>query len=165
MTTAAAAPSRTNSLLWGSLVSGAYGSAATALMFLLLDGIQGQPLATASMLGGVVLLGADPSAAAFRLDMVALYSLVHLLAFVGIGAAATTAYQAWPWARSTPVLLSGLTAALTAGFLLVNSLLYPGLLEVVGMPGLLAGNVAAATAMTWVLRSGLAAPTPTGAGS
>ena len=54
------------------------------------------------------------------------------------------------------MILGGLlTISLTLGFLLADAVLYPGLLEVVGLFGLVAGNAAAAAAITWVLRAGL----------
>lgn len=156
METAAAYPSRTSDLLWGSVVSGSYASAATALFFLLVDGAQGQPLFTASLLGSVVLLGQDPMAVdAFRLDMVALYSLVHLAVFVLAGAVTTALYLRWEAIRQPLVLVLLVTASLTAGVLGVDAVLYPGVVARVGIVGIVAGNLAAAAAMAWVLRSGV----------
>lgn len=144
--------------LWGAVISGAYASAATALLFLLIDSLRGQPLQTASTLGSAVLLGQDPtSQAPFRLDVVALYSLVHLGAFVLIGAAATKAYQTWELIRPPALLALLLAVALTFGVIAVDALFVPGVVTAIGPVALVAGNVAAAVAMTWVLSSGLAA--------
>lgn len=146
--------------VWGAVVSGAYASAATALLFLVIDSVRGEPLQTASTLGSVVLLGQDPGATApFRLDMVALYSLVHLAAFVLIGAAVTLAYQHWERIRSPGALVGLVTLGLTAGAGLVDALFFPGLVSAIGPLALVAGNLAAALAMAWVLDSGLATAT------
>jgi hypothetical protein len=154
--TAARASDRSSDLLWGALVSGAYASAATALLFLIIDGIQGQPLQTASLLGSVVLLGQDPSSAAtaFRLDMVSLYSFLHLAVFVLVGAAATKLYLSSSLMRRPLALVAVLTASLTAGGLLADAFLYPGIVSALGALNVVAGNLAAASAMTWVLAAG-----------
>ncbi|MGD8873350.1 MAG: hypothetical protein PVJ80_17365 [Gemmatimonadota bacterium] len=143
--------------LWGAAVSGAYASAATALLFLVIDSVRGEPLQTASTLGSVVLLGQEPSSPGpFRVDMVALYSLIHLGAFVLIGAAATRAYQTWDRLRTPVALALLLTIALTGGVALVDALFFPGIIWAIGPWAMLGGNVAAAVTMTWVLDSGLA---------
>ena len=104
----------------------------------------------------MVLLGLEPSAVgAFRLDMVALYSLVHLAVFVLVGAAATALYSRWAVVRRPVVLVSLVTGSLTVAVLTADALLYPGIVEAVGRLNTFSGNLAAAAAMTWVLRSGL----------
>lgn len=155
MDTAVATTSRSDTL-WGAVVSGAYASAATALLFLVIDSLRGEPLQTASTLGSVVLLGNDPSSPGpFRVDMVALYSLVHLAVFIGIGAVATMVYRRWKRIRAPLALGTLLTVVLTGGVALVDGLFYHGLVAAIGPAALLAGNVAAAAAMTFVLGSGL----------
>lgn len=162
MNTAVATRARSD-IVFAALLSGAYASATTALLFLIIDASRGQPLYTPSVLGEMVLLGQDPnSVGPLRLDMVALYSLVHLVAFVLIGGLATALYQAWENVRPPVVMATVLTVLLTGGVLLMDRVAYPGLAEAVGPLALIAGNIVAATTMTWVVRSGLSPePEPT----
>ncbi|MDH3207153.1 MAG: hypothetical protein OEO79_11110 [Gemmatimonadota bacterium] len=153
--TAATATTPRNSIAFAALTSGAYASAATALLFLLVDATRGQLLYTPSLLGQVVLLGGDPaSVEPLRLDMVALYSLVHLVVFVLIGAAATALYEAWSLLRVPMVLGAALMAVLTAGAFSLGAVAYPGLVAAIGPVWLVAGNLAAAGTMAWLIRSG-----------
>jgi len=153
MNTAAAIRPRSH-IAFAALTSGAYASAATALLFLLIDATRGQLLYTPSLLGQVVLQGSDASSIEpLRIDMVALYSLVHLVAFILIGAAATVMYEAWEFLRAPLVLGVALMAMLTAGAFLVGALVYPGLVAAIGPVWLLAGNLAAASTMAWLIGS------------
>jgi hypothetical protein len=69
---------------WGGVlregaVAGLIGAAAVAVWFLLIDGIQGEPLRTPRLLGAALLRQASP------LPAVLLYTVVHGLAFVVVG--------------------------------------------------------------------------------
>lgn len=151
MRTAVAKKSRTD-VVFASVVSGAYASAATALLFLLIDGARGQLLYTPSLLGSMVFLGQDAaSVAPVRMDMGALYSVVHLAVFVLIGTAVTNIHQAWQTARSPWVLGALVMTGLSVGVLLVDALFYPGVIDAIGPVALTAGNAAAAATMTWMV--------------
>ena len=68
------------------MFAGAIGSGAIALLFVAIDALRGNPLFTPSLLGSVLLTGASPAeVVSVRLDMVAIYSLIHLLAMSGMG--------------------------------------------------------------------------------
>jgi hypothetical protein len=154
MNTAAATRPRSN-IAFAALISGAYASAATALLFLLIDATRGQLLYTPSLLGQVVLLGADPSSIEpLRMDMAALYSLVHLVVFVLIGAVATAMHEAWSFLRTPLVLGTALMTLLTAGAFLLGAVAYTGLVAAIGVVWLLVGNLAAAGTMAWLIGSG-----------
>lgn len=156
MTTVTVATTRNNTF-FAALISGAYASAATALLFLIVDGARGQFFYTPSLLGRVVLLGHEPSSTEpLRLDMVALYSLVHLIAFVLIGAAATAVYRNWKALRASVAFGTAVMTFLTGGAFMVGALVYPGLIEAIGPLALIGGNLVAAIAMTVVVRSSLA---------
>jgi hypothetical protein len=151
MTTATMDRSRVD-VAFTALVSGAYASAVTALLFLLIDAARGQLFYTPSLLGGVVLLGFEPaSTAPVRMDMGAIYSLIHLGVFVLIGGVVSTLHASWERVRSPWVLGAIVMAGLSAGALLVDAVLYPGLIGAIGGVGLFAGNAAAAATMTWIV--------------
>ena len=154
MNTAAATKPR-RPIAFAALTAGAYASAATALLFLLVDATRGQLLYTPSLIGQVVLLGGDPSSIEpLRLDMVALYSLVHLVVFVLIGAAAAMMHESWSFFRAPLALAAALMTLLTAGAFSVGAVAYPGLVTAIGPLWLVIGNLAAAGTMAWLVRAG-----------
>lgn len=62
------------------------GGATIALFFLVVDSIQGRPMFTSSLLGQALFEGADPaSVTEVRLDMVAYFTIVHLVSFLVLG--------------------------------------------------------------------------------
>ncbi len=66
--------------------AGIIGAGLVAAWYLLLDLIHQRPLYTPSMLGAVLFRGAtDPTAVVIQADLVAWYSAVHFLAFLGVG--------------------------------------------------------------------------------
>jgi hypothetical protein len=147
----------TEQIVFASAISGAYASAAIALLFLGLDIAQGVPLFTPSLMGSVVLLGEVPSASlAVRLDMVALYSLVHFAAFVALGGAASLAFVRWQALRRHPLVPAGLIMALLmVGAIAVELLVAPGLLSAIGPGAVAVGNASAAGVMGWFIHSAL----------
>ena len=141
---------------FSSILSGAYASAAVALLFLVIDGLRGDPLYTPSLMGGAVLLGDPLAGSPVRLDMVALYSLLHFLAFAMLGTAATFAYLRGESLRRHPALLSGLIfALLSLGGLVVETTVIPGLVGAIGVIPFAIGNAAAAGTMGWFIHSSL----------
>ena len=140
---------RSADFAFASLLSGAYGSAAIALFFLVVDSLRGSPFLTPSMMGSAVFLGTEPSAAtSMRMDVMAAYTLVHFVVFVALGTAIT-------WLRTRVDLLArnGLSlatavlAALTLGSIAVDQLLLPGLLMAIGALPLVAAHTLAALVM------------------
>lgn len=142
---------------FAALLSAAYASAAVALLFLVIDAVRGDPFLTPSLMGSVVFLGADPSPdVAVRLDMVALYSLAHLAAFAVLGAAATAMALRNERLRRHGFLLPALIfAALVVGELIVEVVLFPGLVGAVGMGWVTLANAAAALVMGRFIRDAL----------
>jgi hypothetical protein len=80
--------SRADILLDG-LFTGMIGAALVALWFFVLDLAAGQPLATPSLLGTVLLHGSEAARATVGIGPVevAAYTAVHLIAFVAVGVA------------------------------------------------------------------------------
>ena len=69
-----------------AVYAGIFGGSAVAIFFLLVDILNGQPLFTPSLLGSVLVLGADATdVAAVRLDAVFYFSIIHVTAFTALG--------------------------------------------------------------------------------
>lgn len=149
-------------IAFASLMSGAYGSAAIALIFLVVDGLRGEGLFTPSLMGSVFFLGASPETVdGVRLDMVALYSIVHLTFFLAVGLAATLAYIRVEWFQRQPLLLTlALLTALTLGIAGLDVLVFPGLIGAIGLMAITLANTAAAGVMTWFIHSTLVKGNP-----
>lgn len=143
----------TDRLAYSTLVSAAVASAAVALLFLAIDGLRGNLLFTPSLLGSVVLLGEPASTSTpVRLDMVALFSLVHALGFSIVAFTATVAAGTFEALRRQPLLLGGtLVAVLSFSAVLVDLLLFPGLVRAIGPAPLALANVVAAGCMTVIV--------------
>jgi hypothetical protein len=152
-----ARPSR-DTLWFASLLSGAYGSAAIALLFLTIDAVRGDPFFTPSLMGSVILMGATPAAdLPIRLDAVAYFSIIHLVLFVALGAAATRVAAHPTMLLRPPVFLAvGIAAVLTLGLVLAGTVVFPGLLATMGFGPMLLANVGAAAVMAGFIRSVLA---------
>ncbi len=96
---------RRQNILTEGIVSGLIGAAVVAIWFLILDAMSGRPFFTPSALGSAMFLGiADLDAVSVRMDAVAGYSLVHFLAFAGMGAIASAVLTQ---AEEAPPLLLG----------------------------------------------------------
>ena len=134
---------------FSSLLSGAYGSAAIALFFLIVDAIRGDILFTPSFMGQIVLFGTLPAdVTSTRLDAVALYSLAHLLAFVCIGTAVTVAYAKTSIIPRNAIAVGvAVLAVLTLGTMSVDRLVFPGIIDGIGRVPLALGNGFASIAM------------------
>ncbi len=144
--------------VFAAILSGAYASAGVALLFLALDALRGDPFLTPSLLGSTILLGLEPAAdLPVRLDMVALYSGVHLAAFVALGAMATLATIRLGILRRRPILLPLiLFAVLVAGELLVGTVFFPGLIDTIGLGRVTLANAVASWIMGRIVREALA---------
>ena len=86
--TAATAPTRTamSQVLEAGFFAGAIGAGLVALWYFVLDTLNGHPLFTPSLLGSVLFKGAThPSMVRIEPEVVAWYTAVHFLAFLGLG--------------------------------------------------------------------------------
>lgn len=147
--------------LFSAVFAGAIGSAAVALLFLVLDSLRGDAFATPSLLGSVLFLGIAPSnAATVRLDMVALYSLTHFAVFGAVGAAATMIHARVSASARSPFALAGLLlAALSGGAFLVDAFVFPGLIDAVGAGRIILSNAVASGAMAGFIHATTAVAT------
>lgn len=147
-------------ILYETFYGGAIGGSILALFFVMVDVLQGQPLFTPSALGIAFFTEASASSTAeIRLDMVAFFSIVHLAAFLLIGFGLAIAYRRLGTVARRPMVMAALTfVVLTGGFAAVGALFAPGVIDVVGLPWIAAGNLLTAIGlvafMEWAHRAG-----------
>lgn len=90
-TRSVAPPLNVTTILTEGFIAGIIGAGVVALWFLLLDWIQREPLYTPSLLGTVLFKGPAAALEHDTIDpgMVAAYTIVHHVAFVGVGVVAS----------------------------------------------------------------------------
>lgn len=132
-----------------AMTAGASASAAVALLFLAMDSASGDPFATPSLMGSMVLAGASADTVDIvRMDLVSAYSIVHFTLFGLIGLATTWLASRVDFLRENPLLMAaGLFAALGLGVAAIDAVLYPGLMEAVGYSSLILANAVAASVL------------------
>lgn len=140
------------------VVAGLIGATVMAVWFFVVDLAAGQPFQTPAFVAGA-LLGGDGSVAA---GPVALYTLVHYLAFVVVGVLASAVLRQVP--VNAPVLLGAVV-----GFLLFDAVFYGSIVMTgsnvvteLGWPAVLIGNLLAGIALVLTLhRAGATEAGPT----
>ncbi len=139
----------TEDFLFDTFYGGAIGGSILALFFLVVDTVGGRALFTPSLLGTALFTdGPVTGSTEIRLDHVAYFSLVHLAAFLLIGAALTAAYRRLGVYAKRPTLMAAMTfAVLTGGFALAGLTVAPGVVSLVGLPWIAAGNLLTAAGM------------------
>ena len=144
-----------DTIAFASILSGAYASAAVALLFLAIDAVRGDPFFTPSLMGSVFLLGSEPSAALpVRIDMVAYYSLLHVVLFSLLGTVFTLACLRFAALARRPIVFAGVIfGALTLGMAGLDLLLFSGLVQAIGAVPLIAANLFAAGVMSVFIRT------------
>lgn len=139
-------------LLERGLVTGAIGAAAVALWMFGVDVIAGRPLFTPAALGAVFFLGAQsPDDVRVTLEIVAAYTLLHLLVFAAVGTAlewvagrVERAPQMWLFAVLAFIILEAL-------FLGIVGAMGLWVLDALGLFAVVSANVIAIAAMgTWL---------------
>jgi hypothetical protein len=144
---------REHRLVAQGLITGLVGAGAVAVWFLVLDTARGQPFFTPAALGAALLLGAtSPADVQVALPIVAAYTMLHLLAFAGIGIAAE--WVAERIERAPAVLRAAVLAfvLLEALFIGVVGALSQWVLGALGYWAVAVGNLLALASMaTWLL--------------
>lgn len=84
-------PLKVSAIMTEGFLTGIIGAGIVAAWFLLLDAIQHEPLYTPSLLGTVLFKGPEAAAGHIAIDpgMVAAYTIVHHVAFIGVGIVAS----------------------------------------------------------------------------
>jgi len=133
-------------------IAGSFGAGTLALWFLVVDALMRTPMWSPSLMGDIVLKGAQPAAgASVDLGLVAGFSLVHFALFTAFGIAVTWALRL---IRTRPFSLLGvafIAVALHGSFVVADLVLFPGLGDALGWIFVGAGNVAAAVSMALCL--------------
>lgn len=132
------------------LVAGFIAAAIVAAWFLLVDAVQGQPFRTPAYMSGVLFAFTTALPATAR---VAVFTLIHFLAFGLVGVAVAWLLSKWNF---TPRLYLGVAI----GFLLFDLVFYGSVLafgvnvvRALGWPAVLAGNILAGLFMLGYLRA------------
>lgn len=133
------------------VVAGLLGAGSLAGFFLVIDLIEGRPLYTPSMLG-TALFGGSADASALRevrpsFEMTLIFTWVHALVFAVLGVAGARLLQL---AERNPNLGFGvllLFILFQGGFTFATALFAQGVVDALGLPAVLVGNLLAAGAM------------------
>jgi hypothetical protein len=136
-------------VIYAAAYAGAIVGSAIALFFLVIDLARGAPLATPSLLGSAIMTGGIPSSsAAVRIDLVAMVSVLHLIAFGAVGGLFALLLGRIPDLVHRPVVLgAGIFATLTAGIVTIDLLLLDGIVSALNPVAVVAGNAVAAACM------------------
>ncbi|HUF76842.1 MAG TPA: hypothetical protein VMM35_11220 [Longimicrobiales bacterium] len=133
-------------LAYGAFYGGALGGSVIAIFFLIMDGIQGQALYTPSMLGTALFL--DTIVPGVRLDMVALFSVVHFASYFAVGAFASWLHLTWEPLRHQFLALGVVIFTMLTGLLfLADWLVLDGVASALGIFEVLIANAITAGAM------------------
>ena len=147
--------------------AGLIGASAVALWFLVVDAALREPLFTPSLVASTLLKGVPATAEhAVDLTMVAAFTALHSLAFIGFGVVVSWVVDQFEPTPDLPLIAIGVFIALEGGFVAATKLLVPDVAAVIGHGFIVAGNVFAAVGMGFYLRDwqrhpeDLAAATP-----
>ncbi len=141
---------RVHPLARRSLMTGLVGAAVVALWFLVLDIMAGVPLRTPYALGAAVLFGAQNAfEGSFYFGIVAVYSVIHVIAFAIAGAVFVAIAEQIE--RSPSFLLLAVMTAIVLEAVVVTSLALSAqwVLGTVGIWSVFVGNLLAVAAMGW----------------
>ncbi len=147
--------SRIRGIISRGVVAGVVGASVLAFWFLVVDGSQGEPFRTPGFLGGA-LLGTDAIDPGF--GPVILFTLIHYVAFVGVGLAVS-------WSLSKIQTTPNVFLGLALGFGLFDLVFYTSVtvtgIDVIGefgWPAVLVGNLMAGVSLMSFLHYTGAAP-------
>jgi hypothetical protein len=137
------------------IIAGVLGATAVASWFLVIDTVYGHPLSTPSALGRGLLRVLGPQGSEGTATFVAVYTLFHFAAFIGVGLLVSAIVF---WAQKEPTILAGamiLFVALEIGIYSLSSALSESpFLGAIGWGAVATGNLIAAIVMgTYMWRS------------
>lgn len=145
---------KTGDLAFGAFYSAGVGGSVVALFFAALDLVAGRGLLTPSLLGAVLFFDA-PADTFNQVDLtaVALFSIVHFIAFGILGAFASAVYQRVALRGGPAELVSAVAIFLLAeiGILIGSATFMPGVVDRLGHVPVIVANVLAALSMTALL--------------
>jgi hypothetical protein len=133
------------------MIAGVIGAATVAAWFLLLDTASGRPLYTPTVLGTAIFRRgalASPETLSVSLEMVGMFTWVHMLAFAALGGIASRLLGMVERNPSWGFGLLLFAVVFEFGFVAAAALLAAPVLRVIPWPSVLAANVLAAAAMS-----------------
>lgn len=135
--------------LYDAFYGGAIGGSTVALVFAVVDAIAHEPLYTPSLLGSVLFLGIEPSAVTeVRMDMVALFTVVHLVTFGVLGVVLSAMVQRMHELALHPGLVALFVFLfLETGFLGADRVLMQGVVAEIGLVWISLANLLTGVAM------------------
>jgi hypothetical protein len=135
--------------------AGAIGAATIAVWFLALDVLRGRPLYTPTVLGTALVRGpglASPETLPVSVGMVLLFTVVHGVVFLALGAVATGLIRLAEKNANYGFGLILFFVFLLCGFLFVAMLFAENVLRALAWPAILVGNLLAVVAMVVYFR-------------
>jgi len=150
------APASDRATSRGGIIAGLVGASTIALWFLALDVVRGRPLYTPTLLGTALLRGPAAVASAknlpISLPVVLFFTLVHGIAFIGIGLAGQRLLQLAEKNANYGFGVILLSVIFLSGFLFVSLIFAAEILHALSWPAVLAGNLIALGAMSVYFR-------------
>lgn len=139
--------------LYDAFYGGAIGGSAVALVSLVIDAIKFEPLFTPSLFGSALFLGMDPEVVTgVHLDMVALYTVVHIAMFGVLGLLISALVQRLHDLALHPVVVSvTVFMILHGGLVAADAVVLGGVVAVIGFWWLALVNASAGIAMSLFL--------------
>lgn len=139
-------PDTLGDYLLEAVYAGIFGGSAVAIFFLVTDILAGQPLFTPSLLGSVLVLGADATdVAAVRLDAVFYFSVIHIVAFTALGALVSfVVHEVELYSKHPAIVLLVFFGIIEIGFFVIAPLALPGVVAVLGLARIASANLFAA---------------------
>ena len=139
-------PETPGEYLLEAVYAGIFGGSAVAIFFLFSDILNGQPFFTPSLLGSVLVLGADATdVAALRFDAVFYFSVLHIAAFTALGALLSfVVHEVELYSRHPAVVLLVFFGMIEVGFFVIAPLVLPGVVGVLGIARIASANLFAA---------------------
>src|SRR3989441_7680864 len=133
------------------MIAGVIGAATVAVWFLLLDTAAGRPLYTPTVLGTAIFRRAaiaSPETLSVSLEMVGMFTWVHMLVFAALGGVASRLLAMVERNPSWGFGLLLLFVVFEFGFVAAAALVASPVLRVIPWPSVLAANLLAAATMT-----------------
>jgi hypothetical protein len=137
------------------VIAGLIGAAVVALWFLLYDAWRGRPLFTPALLGTTIFYGiSTPASVQIGAGPVIGYTILHVLAFVGVGIVAACMMVASEREPAVFIAFVTLFGVFEVFFFVVLRTLSQEMLGALGWWAVLAGNFLASIGMLWFLVRG-----------
>ncbi len=139
-------PETPGEYLLEAIYAGILGGSAVAIFFLFTDILAGQPFFTPSLLGSVLVLGAEAAdVGAVRLDAVFYFSVIHIVAFTALGALVSfVVHEVELYSKHPAIVLVVFFGIIELGFFVLSPLVLPGVVEVLGIARIASANLFAA---------------------